>query len=52
VDLSSEWEVGEHGYESRSDNCCFAGRRLRGRVVATIAAGGLAHRERALAVAS
>jgi dihydroorotase len=50
VDLSSEWEVGEHGYESRSDNCCFAGRKLRGRVVATVAAGGLAYRERTLAV--
>ena len=50
VDLSSEWEVGEHGYESRSENCCFAGRRLRGRVVATVAAGGLAYRERTLAV--
>ena len=50
VDLSSEWEVGENGYESRAENCCFAGRKLRGRVVATVAAGGVAHRERALAV--
>ena len=23
-----EWEVGEAGYESRSENCCFAGRTL------------------------
>ena len=27
VDLDAEWEVGEAGYESRSENCCFAGRR-------------------------
>ncbi len=39
VDLASEWEVGEAGYESRSLNCAFAGRRLTGRVRMTIAAG-------------
>jgi dihydroorotase len=50
VDLDAEWEVGEHGYESRAENCCFAGRTLRGRVVATIAAGGVAFRERTLSV--
>jgi dihydroorotase len=50
VDLDAEWEVGEHGYESRAENCCFAGRTLRGRVVATIAAGGVAYRERTLSV--
>ena len=27
VDLEAEWEVGEAGYESRAENCCFAGRR-------------------------
>ena len=37
VDLASEWEVGEAGYESRSANCAFAGRRLTGRVRMTIA---------------
>ena len=26
VDLDAEWEVGEDGYESRSEHCCFAGR--------------------------
>ena len=26
VDLDAEWVVGEHGYESRSENSCFAGR--------------------------
>jgi dihydroorotase len=50
VDLDAEWEVGEHGYESRAENCCFAGRTLRGRVIATVAAGALAYRERTLSV--
>jgi dihydroorotase len=50
VDLEAEWDVGEHGYESRSENCCFSGRTLRGRVQATVAAGGIAYRERAFAV--
>ena len=50
LDLESEWVAGEHGWESRSENCCFAGRRLRGRVLMTIAAGGVAHRDRAPAL--
>ena len=49
VDLDAEWEVGAAGYESRSENCCFDGRRLRGRVLMTVAAGALAHRDRAAA---
>ncbi len=48
LDLEAEWDVGENGYESRSQNCCFAGRRLRGRVLMTLAAGSVAYRERAL----
>ncbi len=48
VDLRGEWEVGEAGYESRAENCCFAGRTLRGKVLATLAAGGVVYRERAL----
>jgi dihydroorotase len=52
VDLAAEWEVGEAGYESRSENCCFAGRRLRGRVLATVAAGVVAYRERAFALSA
>ena len=48
VDLAAEWDVGENGYESRSENCCFAGRRLRGRVLLTVAGGSVAFRERAL----
>lgn len=50
VDLGAEWEVGEAGYESRSSNCCFAGRRLRGRVRMTVAAGGVVYRERSFAI--
>jgi dihydroorotase len=51
VDLAAEWEVGEAGYESRAENCCFAGRRLTGRVLLTVAAGGVAHRERTMVAA-
>ncbi len=48
LELDGEWTAGEHGWESRAENCCFAGRRMRGRVLLTIAAGMLAHRDRAL----
>jgi dihydroorotase len=50
VDLDAEWEVGEAGYESRSANCAFAGRRVTGRVRVTIAAGAVAYRERTFAL--
>jgi dihydroorotase len=50
ADLSAQWEVGENGYESRSANCCFAGRTLTGRVCLTVAAGAVAYRIRALEV--
>jgi dihydroorotase len=50
LDLSAEWIAGEHGWESRSENCCFAGRRLIGRVMMTVAAGSVAYRERAFSV--
>jgi dihydroorotase len=50
VDLDAEWVAGEHGWESRSENCCFAGRRLRGRVLLTVAAGAVVYRERAFSV--
>jgi dihydroorotase len=52
VDLGAEWTVGESGYESRSENSCFAGRRLRGRVLLTIAAGSVAYRQRAFALSA
>jgi dihydroorotase len=44
IDLDAEWTAGEHGWESRSESCCFAGRRLRGRVLLTLAAGAVAYR--------
>ena len=50
VDLAAEWEVGEDGYESRSENCCFAGRELQGKVLLTVAAGAVAYRERAFSL--
>jgi dihydroorotase len=50
ADLGAEWEVGEGGYESRSSNCAFAGRRLTGRVRMTVADGAVAFRERSFAI--
>jgi dihydroorotase len=50
VDLDAEWVAGERGWESRSDNCCFAGRKLRGRVLLTLSAGAVVYRERAFSV--
>jgi dihydroorotase len=47
VDLDAEWVAGEYGWQSRSANCCFAGRRLRGKVLLTVAAGAVAYRARA-----
>jgi dihydroorotase len=49
-DPAAEWEAGADGWESRSDNSCFAGRELTGRVLMTVAAGGVAYRQRAFAV--
>ncbi len=51
LDLRAEWIAGEHGWESRSENCCFAGRKLRGRVLLTLSGGALAHRDRTLSMA-
>jgi dihydroorotase len=50
IDLDADWVAGERGWESRSDNCCFAGRQLKGRVLLTLAAGGIVYRERAFTV--
>jgi dihydroorotase len=52
VDLERSFEVGAHGYASRSDNCAFHGRTLHGRVLLTLAAGTVAFRERMLVEAS
>ncbi len=49
IDLDAEWTAGEHGWVSRSANNCFTGRRLRGRILLTIAAGALVHRVSELA---
>ena len=50
VDLGATWRVGEAGYESRAENCCFAGHVLHSRVLLTLAAGAVAYRERAFAL--
>jgi dihydroorotase len=52
IDLDASWQVGEAGYESRAENCCFAGRTLRGRVLATVAAGAVVYRDRAFALSA
>jgi dihydroorotase len=50
VDTEAEWDAGAEGWESRSDNSCFAGRRLRGRVLMTVVAGRVAYRQRSFAL--
>jgi dihydroorotase len=52
LDLAARWTVGESGYESRSDNSCFAGRTLTGKVLLTVAAGAVAYRERSFALSA
>jgi dihydroorotase len=52
VDLGAAYEVGQAGYASRAENCCFHGRTLHGRVLLTVAAGGVAFRERMLVEAT
>jgi dihydroorotase len=52
VDLEASQEVGAQGYFSRSENCCFHGRTLHGRVLLTIAGGAVAFRERLLVQAA
>jgi dihydroorotase len=50
IDPEREWVVGEEGYETRSENSCFAGRRLTGRVLMTVADGRVAYRQRSFAM--
>jgi dihydroorotase len=52
VDLDRTFEVGVHGYASRSQNCAFHGRTLHGRTLLTLAAGAVAFRERMLVEAA
>ncbi len=39
VDLEREWIVKTEEFESKSKNSCFLGRKLKGKVVATVCAG-------------
>jgi dihydroorotase len=50
VDTEAEWDAGAEGWESRSENSCFTGRRLCGRVLMTIAGGRVAYRQRSFAM--
>ena len=50
VDLEAEWESGGEGWESRSANSCFDGRRLRGAILMTVVAGRVAYRQRSFAM--
>jgi dihydroorotase len=50
IDPALAWTVGEEGYESRSENSCFAGRELTGRVLMTVAGGQAAFRQRSFAM--
>ena len=50
IDLQAEWEAGADGWESRSENSCFSGRKLQGRSLMTIVAGQVAFRQRAFAL--
>jgi dihydroorotase len=49
-DPEATWEAGADGWESRSENSCFAGRELTGRVLMTVAAGQVAYRQRSFAM--
>ena len=50
LDLEAEWEPGVDGWESRSANSCFAGRKLTGRPLMTVVAGQVAYRQRSFAM--
>lgn len=50
IDLEAEWAAGSDGWESRSENSCFAGRKLTGRSLMTIVAGQVAFRQRSFAM--
>jgi dihydroorotase len=50
VDTEAEWQAGAEGWESRSANSCFAGKRLHGQVRITVAAGRVAYRQRSFAM--
>jgi len=41
VDVNQEWVVSKKDFASKSRNCCFLGKKLKGKVRATICAGKL-----------
>ncbi len=41
LDLEDSWVAGEHGWQSRAANSCFAGKRMHGRVVMTLCGGAI-----------
>ncbi|MHB8792124.1 MAG: dihydroorotase [Thermoleophilia bacterium] len=43
VDVDEEYEIDPAGFYSKSRNSAFAGRKVRGRVLLTLAAGRMAH---------
>lgn len=49
-DLGAEWTVGAAGYESRSQNSCFAGKEVTGGVLMTVASGQVAYRLRSFSM--
>jgi dihydroorotase len=49
-DPEAEWEAAADGWESRSQNSCYTGRKLRGRVLMTVVAGRVAYRQRSFAM--
>jgi dihydroorotase len=49
-DPRAEWDAGADGWESRSENSCFAGRSLTGRILVTVAGGVVAYRQREFAM--
>jgi dihydroorotase len=51
IDTQAAWTVGQTGYASKAANCSFEGRRLRGRVLLTIADGVIAYRQPMLVAA-
>lgn len=50
IDPEAEWIAGERGWESKSSNNSFTGRRLRSRVQLTVAGGAIAYRQRSFAM--
>ncbi len=49
-DLGAEWTIGAEGYESRSENSCFGGMPVKGRVLMTLAGGRVAYRLRSFSM--